>query len=136
MCSARVLVEAAVIKDLTILLPVEFALFERTIEFYSTVFQGNSTLGKSELGHPFCLIEGLGVAISIHTARHDEFPYPEFQPTGHGIALSLEVDDLDETCNRLEKHSVSIRNQWNYADGTRGISIADPAGNRIELWGP
>ena len=123
------------IKELTILLPVEFVLFEETIEFYSIIFRLNATKGESDLGHPFCSFEGLGVTMTIHTARNGEFPYPEFRPTGHGLALSFEVNDLVEICNRLEAHRVSILNQWNYDDGTRGISVADPAGNRIELWG-
>ncbi len=123
------------IKELTILLPVEYVFFEKTIDFYSDVFCLKATRGVSELGNPFCSFNGLGVEMVVHTAKPGEFPYPEFRPTGHGLALSFEVLDFGATISRLETNQVPILNQWNYEDGTVGISVEDPAGNRIELWG-
>ncbi|WP_412527071.1 VOC family protein [Burkholderia lata] len=71
---------------------------------------------------------------AIHTGSGGKFPHPEFRPTGHGIALAIEVAHVSEAVARLESCRVSILNEWDYGDGTIAISVADPAGNVCEIW--
>lgn len=76
-----------------------------------------------------------GVTLTVHTGKGGDFPYPEFRPTGHGIALAIEVAHVAEAVGRLEAHGISILNNWDDGDGTVAISVADPAGNVCEVWG-
>lgn len=120
-----------------VLIPVEYELFDKVSDFYSNVL-GLSLLesGESDLGNPWWTLQVPGgTTITIHTGRDGKFPYPEFRPTGHGVAFALEVSSLGEMKARLRSKEVEPLNTWKYKDGTEAISIADPAGNVSELWG-
>ena len=72
--------------------------------------------------------------MTIHTWRDGRFAYPEFRPTGHGIALEFQVSDLAHVLKSLESGGFEPVNRWQYPDGSEAISVLDPAGNVLELW--
>ncbi|MGS0894159.1 VOC family protein [Burkholderia stagnalis] len=124
------------IASLNILLPVEFDRYAAVVDFYrSALALPVDADGVSARGNPWQRFFVQGVTLTIHTGTDGEFPYPEFRPTGHGIALAIEVAQVSEAIARLESHRVGILNDWDYGDGTVAISVADPAGNLCEIWG-
>lgn len=123
------------IKDFTVLIPVEYSHFEATIAFYTeTLGIPEDERGESELGNPWCRLSPAGSTITIHTGREGRFPYPEFRPTGHGVALAFQVSDLGHTVKSLESGGFEPLNRWEYPDGGQAVSVLDPAGNVLELW--
>ncbi|WP_423378160.1 VOC family protein [Burkholderia sp. LMG 32019] len=124
------------ISSLNILIPVEFGMYMHVVDFYQTAVRltAHST-GMSAKGNPWHSFQASGVTLTVHTGRDGKFPYPEFRPTGHGIALAIEVQGVGNEKERLQSLGVAVLNEWDYGDGTVAISIADPAGNVIEIWG-
>ncbi|WP_207556704.1 VOC family protein [Paraburkholderia acidicola] len=121
---------------MNILVPVEYDLYASVVDFYrTTVRLSTHSTGVSVQGNPWHSFLIRGISMTIHTGRDREFPYPEFRPTGHGIALAIEVQSVDQEVKRLELLGVTPRNRLNYADGMKAVSIIDPAGNVLEIWG-
>ncbi|WP_241299969.1 VOC family protein [Burkholderia stabilis] len=128
--------EAHMIASLGILVPVEYGQYRAVVDFYRVVLAlPMHSDGVSAAGNPWHRFVVQGATLTVHTGRGGEFPYPEFRPTGHGIALAIEVAHVSEAVARLESHRVGILNDWDYGDGTVAISVADPAGNVCEIWG-
>ncbi len=124
------------IEAFKVLIPVEYSLFEATVDFYTeTLGIPEDERGESDLGNPWCRLRPGGTSVTIHTGRDGRFPYPEFRPTGHGVALEFQVSDLTETLESLESAGIEPLNRWEYPDGSRAVSVLDPAGNVLELWG-
>ncbi|WP_420210945.1 VOC family protein [Burkholderia aenigmatica] len=124
------------IASLGILVPVEYDGFRAVVDFYRVALAlPVHSDGVSVAGNPWHRFVVGGATLTVHTGRAGEFPYPEFRPTGHGIALAIEVAQVSEVVARLESCRVSILNEWDYGDGTIAISVADPAGNVCEIWG-
>ncbi len=124
------------IASLGILVPVEYGQYRAVVDFYRVVLAlPVHSDGVSAAGNPWHRFVVQGATLTVHTGRGGEFPYPEFRPTGHGIALAIEVAHVSEAVARLESHRVGILNDWDYGDGTVAISVADPAGNVCEIWG-
>ncbi len=124
------------IASLGILVPVEYGQYRAVVDFYRVVLAlPMHSDGVSAAGNPWHRFVVQGATLTVHTGRGGEFPYPEFRPTGHGIALAIEVAHVSEAVARLESHRVGILNDWDYGDGTVAISVADPAGNVCEIWG-
>lgn len=124
------------ISSLNILVPVEDNLYASVVDFYRTaVGLSTHSTGVSAQGNPWHSFLACGISLTIHTGRDGRFPYPEFRPTGHGIALAIEVRSVDQEAKRLELLGVTPRNRLDYADGMRAVSIIDPAGNVLEIWG-
>jgi len=57
------------------------------------------------------------------------------QPGGWN-RIQLQVDNLDDTIARLEKHGAHFRNQMVRGNGGKQILLEDPAGNLVELFDP
>jgi catechol 2,3-dioxygenase-like lactoylglutathione lyase family enzyme len=124
------------LKNSSILLPVEFECFDRTVRFYTEILEFKIIeSGESDLGNPWCSFDAFGVTVTIHTGRDGIFPYPEFRPTGHGLAFAFEVVCVDSAKVNLRKANITLLNSWEYKDGSKAFSIVDPSGNLIELWG-
>ncbi len=124
------------IASLGILVPVEYGQYRAVVDFYRVVLAlPMHSDGVSAAGNPWHRFVVQGATLTVHTGRGGEFPYPEFRPTGHGIALAIEVAHVSKAVARLESHRVGILNDWDYGDGTVAISVADPAGNVCEIWG-
>ncbi|MFM0250923.1 hypothetical protein P0D75_30080 [Paraburkholderia sediminicola] len=124
------------ISSLNILIPVEYDIYPQVVDFYRTALKlAAHSNGMSTKGNPWHCFQVPGVTLTIHTGREGKFPYPEFRPTGHGIALAIEVQGVVEEVKRLNSIGVAVLNEWEYGDGTMAISIADPAGNVLEIWG-
>ncbi|OXI48928.1 VOC family protein [Burkholderia aenigmatica] len=124
------------IASLGILVPVEYDRFRAVVAFYRVALAlPVHSDGVSVVGNPWHRFVVGGATLTVHTGRAGEFPYPESRPTGHGIALAIEVAHVSEAVARLESCRVSILNEWDYGDGTIAISVADPAGNVCEIWG-
>ncbi|WP_423759884.1 VOC family protein [Burkholderia sp. NLJ2] len=119
-----------------ILVPVEDHRYRAVVDFYRRALAlPMHSDGVSAAGNPWHRFVVQGATLTVHTGKGGEFPYPEFRPTGHGIALAIEVAHVSEAVARLESHGVGILNAWDYGDGTMAISVADPAGNVCEIWG-
>ncbi|WPC04485.1 VOC family protein [Pseudomonas sp. MBLB4123] len=129
--------EGSMICGTSILVPVEHELFARVVSFYGTdLALPTLACGESRLGNPWQSFQAPGgLTITIHTGRDGRFPYPEFRPSGHGMAFAFEVDSVAQALERLRDKGIEPLNRWDYGDGTQAISIADPAGNLSELWG-
>ncbi|KWF57923.1 VOC family protein [Burkholderia pseudomultivorans] len=124
------------IASLNVLVPVEYDRYAAVVDFYRLALAlPVEASGVSVAGNPWHRFAVHGVTLTVHTGRDGDFPYPEFRPTGHGIALAIEVAHVAEAIGRLESHGVGILNDWDYGDGTIAISVADPAGNVFEVWG-
>ncbi|MCA8257971.1 VOC family protein [Burkholderia sp. AU31624] len=124
------------IASLGILVPVEDDRFRAVVDFYRLALAlPVHAEGVSAAGNPWHRFVVNAATLTIHTGSGGKFPYPEFRPTGHGIALAIEVAHVSEAVARLESCRVSILNEWDYGDGTIAISVADPAGNVCEIWG-
>ncbi|MFM0158634.1 MULTISPECIES: VOC family protein [Paraburkholderia] len=124
------------ISNLNILIPVEYDIYPRVVDFYRTALNFTApSSGTSAKGNPWHCFQAPGVTLTIHTGQEGKFPYPEFRPTGHGIALAIEIQGVVEEVKRLNSIGIPILNEWDYGDGTIAISIADPAGNILEIWG-
>ena len=101
------------IHGMSILIPVEPGLFDRTVEFYGTHL-GLTPLanGESVLGNPWQSFQAPGaVSLTIHTGRDGRFPYPEFRPTGHGVAFAFEVSSVGQMEERLRDQGVEPLNR-------------------------
>ena len=124
------------ISSLNILIPVEPDVYTSVVDFYRSVV-GLVTLstGVSDQNNPWHCLQAPGINITIHTAEDGRFPYPEFRPTGHGIALAIEVQDIDDRMVKLTSLGITLRNSADYADGMKAVSVLDPAGNVVEIWG-
>ncbi|WP_124624283.1 VOC family protein [Burkholderia cepacia] len=127
---------ARMIESLGILVPVEDDRFRAVVDFYRLALAlPVHSEGVSAAGNPWHRFVMGGATLTVHTGSGGRFPYPEFRPTGHGIALAVEVAHVSEAVARLESCRVGILNEWDYGDGTVAISVADPAGNVCEIWG-
>lgn len=123
------------ISSLNILIPVEYALYSNVVDFYRSVLRLTThSTGISAQGNPWHSFLVREINLTIHTARDGRFPYPEFRPTGHGIALAIEVESVDKEVKTLESLGVTLRNSLDYADGMKAVSVIDPAGNVLEIW--
>ena len=75
--------------------------------------------------------------IMIHPGHGDEFPATPPNPIGWGVALYLEVDNVDAAIAHLKNNNVSILQQpadqpW----GERDAAVLDPDGYHIHLSQP
>ena len=121
--------------NFSVLVPVEYELFEATVSFYrDTLELPVLERGESDAGNPWCQLQVSETTLTIHTGRDGKFPYPEFRPTGHGVAFAFEVQSIEEAVERLHRNGLAPLNRWEYEDGTESISVAAPAGNISELW--
>jgi len=59
-----------------------------------------------------------------------------FGPTSNQFMVNYRVDDLDEMLQQLESAGVEIDPKREESEFGRFAWIADPEGNRIELWEP
>jgi catechol-2,3-dioxygenase len=118
----------------SILLPIEFEQFNDMIKFYSLLGFEIIEQGVSSLENPWCQFQVSGITLTIHTGKYGKFPYPEFRPSGHGIALSIQVENLQNMIRHINEHGIEPLNRWTNEDGTEAISISDPGGNILELW--
>jgi predicted enzyme related to lactoylglutathione lyase len=128
--------DAPLISSLSVLIPVEYDIFPSVVDFYQSALKLTThSNGVSALGNPWHCFQAHGVTLTIHTGQEGNFPYPEFRATGHGIALAIEVQSVDEEIERLNSIGINLLNNWDYGDGKKAISVADPAGNVFEIWG-
>lgn len=56
------------------------------------------------------------------------------QTPGGWNRISIDVDDLDSTVERLEKEGCKFRNQTVMGVGGKQILLSDPSGNLVELF--
>jgi hypothetical protein len=71
---------------------------------------------------------------SVQLALHPIEPDSLFAPTGHGFYLDLLVEDMASLKAGLAAADVPILREWT-DEGTLFLLIADPEGNRLELYG-
>ncbi|AOL03785.1 hypothetical protein WR30_11360 [Burkholderia contaminans FFH2055] len=80
------------IASLGILVPVEDDRFRAVVDFCRLALAlPVHAEGVSAAGNPWRRFVVDGATLTIHTGSGGKFPYPEFRPTGHGIALAIEV---------------------------------------------
>lgn len=99
--------------------------FEGTVAFYRDLLG----LSVAHASATYCFVRAGGVNIAIHPVDGDN----PFTPTGHGLYLDVQVDDLEHWKARLKQANVAILKEWTES-GTHFLLIADPNGNLLELY--
>ncbi|VWB26383.1 hypothetical protein [Burkholderia lata] len=100
------------VASLGILVPVEDDRFRAVVDFHgSALALPVHSEGVSAAGNPWHRFVVDGVTLAVHTGSGGKFPYPEFCPAGHGVALAIEVAHVSEAVARLESCRVSLLNE-------------------------
>ena len=77
-----------------------------------------------------CFVQAGGAQIALHPVAEDS----PFLPTGHGFYLDMIVDDMETVKARLTAAGCAPLREWTDPGGTPFLLVADPDGNRIEIY--
>jgi lactoylglutathione lyase len=101
--------------------------FAESFRFYRDVLGLEASFGD-ERG-PYSSFATEPASLSIFT-REGQQETADLRPAGDAAVVPLEVDDVDETAQRLGLDEPTSRPDW----GIRVTYIRDPAGNLLELY--
>ncbi|MGC4043435.1 MAG: VOC family protein [Armatimonas sp.] len=99
--------------------------YQQSVAFYRDALE----LPVIHAGEMYCFLRMGTVQLAIHRSEPDS----PFAPTGHGYYLDLQVDNLAEIKKKLTGAGVAFLREW-AEDGTDFLLVADPDGNRLELY--
>ena len=107
-----------------------------SVEFYKKI------LGFKEVMHPnsdfaMLMLDDLRLILvrpSERSGGSQSMPDGTKQSPGGWNRISVDVDDLDSTVEKLKKAGCTFRNQVVMGVGGKQILLVDPSGNLVELF--